>query len=304
MSANTHYWTIVFEEFMVLRNANTAINVRPHGRGGGELIEIREAHSAKDQISNVFDNYDSVVQPLILGKYTSKRQLEIALRIIKNNLKEKYSDCFSTDYHPDMRSILRSVGGVGTDVIKHIVTSDRTETTKNWKKLDSFFEIITFWNNPDPRYIPSPDVQEIINTNKLIPGEEAEIERLDRPSQLSSGQLAQICESMGDMSSSRQAQSAVWKWERDDGQGFNDFQPEYCEILEAVAKAKFHSFIIEDKKWLFNFDTMTQTNTQTRSSRQIKRVMPSKGGKRTRKYKYKNRNSSKYRVRLSKRYNN
>jgi hypothetical protein len=305
MSANTHYWTIVFSVHTVLRNANIALNVRADGQRFGEVIQIRGEHSTGGKISNVFNNYEDVVQPLIAGKYTSKRQLEIALRIIKNKLKKEYSDCFSTDY-PHMRSILRSVGGVGIDVIKHIVTPGRQEeTTKNWETLDSFFEIITFWNNPEPSYIPMPNVQAIIDADTTVTEEQKrEIDRLDIPRQLSPAQLDQICETMR-VSSSRPAQSAVWKWQSDDGSRFNEFSPEHCKILEKAYQSGETHYEIPDKFWHFDFDHMTQINTKTQSLRGIAREMPSsKGGKRTRKYKYKNRNSSKYRVRLSRRYNN
>lgn len=308
MSANTHYWTIVFPTDLVLRTANEFRTVRPEGQRGGPVTQLRPEKSVVDNnISNVFKNYDTVVKPLIDGKYTSKRQLEIALRIIIKNLKPMYSDCFSTTHsdYPVMRSIIRRVGGVGVDVIKHIVTPDGQETTKNWESLESFFEIITFWNNPDPTYVPPPpDVQPLIDANKLTPNENTEIELLDKPSQLSSSQLAQICGERGDMSSSRQAQSAVWQWQSDDGATFNNFVSEYCDILEAAHKAKLTKIFIGDKNWLFDINKMTQTNPQTHSTRSIKRISSSKGGKRTRKYKCKNRNSSKYRVRLSKRYNN
>ena len=77
MSENNHYWTIVFPEESVLSTANQI----PPGVRGGPVTPKRTENSAGNQISNVFYNYDSVVKPLIDGKYTSKRQLEIALRI-------------------------------------------------------------------------------------------------------------------------------------------------------------------------------------------------------------------------------
>ena len=85
MSENIHYWTIVFPEESVLRFANQHPG-RPPGMRGAPA-QIRHENSAGNQISNVFDNYVSFVKPLIDGKYTSKRQLEIALRIIIKNLK-------------------------------------------------------------------------------------------------------------------------------------------------------------------------------------------------------------------------
>ena len=303
MSENNHYWTIVFPEQSVLNTANDHPG-RPPGMRGAPA-QIRPENSAVIQISNVFDNYATVVKPLIDGKYTSKRQLEIALRIIIKNLNSMYSDCFSTTHsdYPVMRSIIQRVGGVGVDVIKHIVTPDGPKT-KNWESLESFFEIITFWNNPDPRYVPIPEVQGIIDVNKLTLEEEAKIELLDRPTQLSRDELAQICGSMGGMSSSRPAQSAGWKWQINDGGIWNDFNPEYCDILEAAHKAKLNEIFIGDEKLRFNLFKMTQTNTETNITHIIRRIPSSKGGKRTQKYKCKNRNSSKYRVRLSKRYNN
>jgi hypothetical protein len=196
MSANKYYWTFVFPHEIVLRSANQSLSVRL--QKGDEATQIREANTAGNRFSNVFKNYDTVVKPLIDGKYTSKRQLEIALRIIIKDLKKMYYNCFSTtyDYYGHIRSIIRKIGGVGVDVIKHIVSPDGQETTKKWESLESFFEIITFWNNPNPSYIPVPNVQMIINANKLTQAEYAEIELLDKPSQLSRDNLDQICASM------------------------------------------------------------------------------------------------------------
>ena len=150
-----------------------------------------------------------------------------------------------------------------------------------------------------------PNVQAIIDADTTVTEEQKrEIDRLDIPRQLSPAQLDQICETMR-VSSSRPAQSAVWKWQSDDGSRFNEFSPEHCKILEKAYQSGETHYEIPDKFWHFDFDHMTQINTKTQSLRGIAREMPSsKGGKRTRKYKYKNRNSSKYRVRLSRRYNN
>ena len=196
MSANT-YWTFEFPIQTVLNKANEQFFTRPPNlRVMVEATKIRGPGTAGHQISNVFKNYDTVVKPLIDGKYSSRIQLETALRIIIKDLKDMYFDCFSTNALSKMDSIIRKIGGFGVDVIKHIVISGGNETTKKWESLESFFEIITFWNNPDPSYVPDPHVKRIIETNQLTQEENAEIERLNKPSQLSRDDLDRICVSM------------------------------------------------------------------------------------------------------------
>ena len=288
MSANKYYWTFVFPHEIVLRSANQSLSVRL--QKGDEATQIREANTAGNRFSNVFKNYDTVVKPLIDGKYTSKRQLEIALRIIIKDLKKMYYNCFSTtyDYYGHIRSIIRKIGGVGVDVIKHIVSPDGQETTKKWESLESFFEIITFWNNPNPSYIPVPNVQMIINANKLTQAEYAEIELLDKPSQLSRDNLDQICASMTPaMPPPAMPPRAM--------------PPPAMPPPTMPPPAMYSALPIGWKQMMSSDGRIYFEDTGTGQTQW--RPPSNSGGKRTRKYKCKNRNRSKHRVGLSKRSN-
>ena len=90
MPANTYYWTFKFPIQTVLNKANDHFFTRPPNSSVKVApTQIREQGTAGPQISNVFKNYGTVVQPLIDGKYSSRIQLEIALRIIIKDLKVK-----------------------------------------------------------------------------------------------------------------------------------------------------------------------------------------------------------------------
>ena len=299
MSANKYYWTFVFPEQAVLKRANEQFRPRPSNAGRmDQAIQIRDQGTAGNEISNVFKNYYTVVKPLIDGKYTSKRQLEIALRIIIKDLKDRYYDCFSTTYvcPCHMGLIIRTVGGVGVNVIKHIVKPNEPETTKNWESLESFFEIITFWNNPDPLYIPVPNVQMIINANTLTQAEYAEIERLDKPSQLSRYNLDQICAMTPAMPSPSMPPPSMPPPSMPP-----PTMPTPTMPPPAMPTPTMYSALPVGWKEMRNADGRIYFENTSNGQTQWGR--PPSGGKRTRKYKCKNRNRSKHRVGLSKRSN-
>lgn len=300
MSGNVHYWTFDFPTDMVLRHANEFKNVPYNTSGSGPFDStkvIRGEQTAGKDISRVFRNYNTVVKPLIEGKYISKKQLEIALHIITNHLNEKYYDCFSTTYdyinNTPLRPIIQMIGGLGVNVTKHIVTSGQT-TTKKWYDLTSFFDIITFWLNHPQSYVPDSDViRTIIDTNRLQEKQYKEIERLNNLSELSRDNFAQICDALMTPSADTtpyahhhsaftarpSALPSLWVEYRDNGIPY------------------FHNTQTKETRW----DRPIESHFSDQVATQY--VPNFRGGKRTRKYKYKKRNRSKYRVGLSKRSN-
>ena len=289
MSGNVHYWTFDFPTAMVLKHANGFKNDRYSASGLGPFDStkvIRGEQTAGKDISRVFRNYNTVVKPLIEGKYISKKQLEIALHIITNHLNEMYYDCFSTthDYINDipLKSIIQMIGGLGVNVTKHIVTSGQT-TTKKWYDLTSFFDIITFWLNHPQSYVPDSDViRTIIDANQLQEKQYKEIERLNNLSELSRDNFAQICDALMTPSAFPARPSALpsgWVEYHDKGIPY------------------FHNTQTKETRWDRPIESHFSDQVATH-------YLPSfRGGKRTRKYKYKKRNRSKYRVGLSKRSN-
>ena len=297
MSGNVHYWTFDFPTDMVLRHANEFKNENYSTSGSGPFNAtrvLRDERTAGIDISMVFNNYETVVKPLIEGKYISKKQLEIALHIITNNLKDMYYDCFSTTYdyfnNTPLRPIIQMIGGLGVNVTKHIVTSGQ-ETTKKWYNLTSFFDIITFWLNHPQSYVPDSDViRRIIDTNPLKKKQYTEIERLNNLSELSRDNFAQICDALmtpsADTTPYAHPHSAL---------------PDRPSALPS-GWVEYH---YNGTPYFYN----TQTK-ETQWDRPIESHFSDKvtfqgfhAGKRTRKYKYKKRNRSKYRVGLSKRSN-
>lgn len=69
-----------------------------------------------------------------------------------------------------------------------------------------------------------------------------------------------------------------WMWEKDDGSGYTDYDPDITNLLELIysncAGVKSKNFVIpyKDFRWRFDFNEMTQKNEISGSKRKIIRV--------------------------------
>ena len=74
---------------------------------------------------------------------------------------------------------------------------------------------------------------------------------------------------------SHQPPAVLWKWENDEGTAFNDFDASVCDMLEQAHRAGVQQIQHPSRPWVFNLAAMTQTNTNTSSKRNVKRMPPS-----------------------------
>ena len=135
--ATTHYWKFTFPTDAVIHKANQSYS-EPVGNVRGQTRNVRGENLVGRDISIIFDDYVDVVKPLIDGKYSSRSQIILALRIIQKKLKGDYKDCFHPEFFTEpgglyigIRNIISNVGWIGVDVTKHIVNKDKTEIKNN-----------------------------------------------------------------------------------------------------------------------------------------------------------------------------
>jgi hypothetical protein len=154
---------MVFPKNDVLSKANQGMN--HYGYVAARLPKSTPQRSEnsvieKGGLKKIFTHYKTVVKPLINGKYTSKEQIENALKIIRKYLHRNFSDCFPIIYEDPM---IEMVGSVGIDVIKHTIDSFEQETTRSWSKPLSKDDICTFWDGESNKNInPSPVVKKLL----------------------------------------------------------------------------------------------------------------------------------------------
>ena len=74
---------------------------------------------------------------------------------------------------------------------------------------------------------------------------------------------------------SHQPPAVLWKWENDEGTAFNDFDASVCDMLEQAHRTGVQQLQHPSKPWVFDLAAMTQTNTNTSSKRNVKRMAPS-----------------------------
>jgi hypothetical protein len=295
---------IDFPEQLVIHRAQQSLNIR--STPGTEAKNIRESGTVKNgRLESIFNDYIKIVDPLLKGKYASKTQLRTALYIIVRKLKGEYFDTFSTDEayksygsgDNPLKLILENVGCVGQNVIKYTIDS-RGNTIKRieWRQCSSLYEILTFWNeNSDSRYIPDPDVTGILARpeNVLTPNEDFIIRKLNIRSQLSENELTQICASRSLMPPPPPLPTS------------STHPPPSLPTDSTYPPPPFSNPQMPPPP-PFSNSQMPPPPPPTNSTYPPPpgRRSGGAGGKRTRKYKCKNRNRSKHRVRLSKIYNN